>query len=142
MTTTAGHTCSFYIGPIGSFYYQVNDTGSCFLCFYTFDVAFWICHYVFPLFWRDIFLMELLPFFTQNISSKILMELLPLFYLEYFIKNSDGVIAPFLLRIFHQKAYSLQLLLHFEYEFLQAQHAYLFPYEDSHIFTAVWSVHF
>jgi hypothetical protein len=25
MTTTAGH--SFYIGPIGSFYYQVNDTG-------------------------------------------------------------------------------------------------------------------
>jgi hypothetical protein len=26
MTTTAGH--SFYIGPIGSFYYQVNDTGS------------------------------------------------------------------------------------------------------------------
>ena len=28
MTTTAGHTCSFYIGPIGSFYNQVNDTGS------------------------------------------------------------------------------------------------------------------
>jgi hypothetical protein len=27
MTTTAGH--SFYIGPIGSFYNQVNDTGSC-----------------------------------------------------------------------------------------------------------------
>jgi hypothetical protein len=26
MTTTAGH--SFYIGPIGSFYYQVNDTAS------------------------------------------------------------------------------------------------------------------
>ena len=26
MTTTAGH--SFYIGPIGFFYYQVNDTGS------------------------------------------------------------------------------------------------------------------
>jgi hypothetical protein len=26
MTTTAGH--SFYIGLIGSFYYQVNDTGS------------------------------------------------------------------------------------------------------------------
>jgi hypothetical protein len=26
MTTTAGH--SFYIGPIGSFYHQVNDTGS------------------------------------------------------------------------------------------------------------------
>ena len=26
MTTTAGQ--SFYIGPIGSFYYQVNDTGS------------------------------------------------------------------------------------------------------------------
>ena len=26
MTTTAGH--SFYIGPIGSFYIQVNDTGS------------------------------------------------------------------------------------------------------------------
>jgi hypothetical protein len=26
MTTTAGH--GFYIGPIGSFYYQVNDTGS------------------------------------------------------------------------------------------------------------------
>jgi hypothetical protein len=26
MTTTAGN--SFYIGPIGSFYYQVNDTGS------------------------------------------------------------------------------------------------------------------
>jgi hypothetical protein len=26
MTTTAGH--SFYIGPIGSFYNQVNDTGS------------------------------------------------------------------------------------------------------------------
>jgi hypothetical protein len=26
MTTTAGH--SFYIGPIGSFYDQVNDTGS------------------------------------------------------------------------------------------------------------------
>jgi hypothetical protein len=26
MTTTAGH--SFSIGPIGSFYYQVNDTGS------------------------------------------------------------------------------------------------------------------
>jgi hypothetical protein len=26
MTTTAGH--SFYIGPIGSFYYQVNNTGS------------------------------------------------------------------------------------------------------------------
>ena len=26
ITTTAGH--SFYIGPIGSFYYQVNDTGS------------------------------------------------------------------------------------------------------------------
>ena len=26
MTTTAGH--SFYIGPIGSVYYQVNDTGS------------------------------------------------------------------------------------------------------------------
>jgi hypothetical protein len=25
MTTTAGH--SFYIGPIGFFYYQVNDTG-------------------------------------------------------------------------------------------------------------------
>jgi hypothetical protein len=25
MTTTAGH--SFYIGPIGSFYNQVNDTG-------------------------------------------------------------------------------------------------------------------
>jgi hypothetical protein len=29
MTTTAGH--SFYIGPIGSFYYQVNDTGSGFV---------------------------------------------------------------------------------------------------------------
>jgi hypothetical protein len=29
MTTTAGH--SFYIGPIGSFYYQVNDTGSGFI---------------------------------------------------------------------------------------------------------------
>ena len=27
MTTTAGH--SFYIGQIGSFYNQVNDTGSC-----------------------------------------------------------------------------------------------------------------
>jgi hypothetical protein len=26
MTTTAGH--GFYIGPIGSFYNQVNDTGS------------------------------------------------------------------------------------------------------------------
>ena len=26
MTTTAGH--SFYIGPFGSFYNQVNDTGS------------------------------------------------------------------------------------------------------------------
>jgi hypothetical protein len=26
MTTTAGH--SFYIGPIGAFYNQVNDTGS------------------------------------------------------------------------------------------------------------------
>ena len=26
MTTTTGH--SFYIGPIGSFYNQVNDTGS------------------------------------------------------------------------------------------------------------------
>jgi hypothetical protein len=26
MTTTAGH--SFYIRPIGSFYNQVNDTGS------------------------------------------------------------------------------------------------------------------
>jgi hypothetical protein len=26
MTTTAGY--SFYIGPIGSFYNQVNDTGS------------------------------------------------------------------------------------------------------------------
>jgi hypothetical protein len=26
MTTTVGH--SFYIGPIGSFYNQVNDTGS------------------------------------------------------------------------------------------------------------------
>jgi hypothetical protein len=26
LTTTAGH--SFYIGPIGSFYNQVNDTGS------------------------------------------------------------------------------------------------------------------
>ena len=26
MTTTAGH--SFYIGPIGSFYNKVNDTGS------------------------------------------------------------------------------------------------------------------
>jgi hypothetical protein len=26
MTTTAGH--SSYIGPIGSFYNQVNDTGS------------------------------------------------------------------------------------------------------------------
>jgi hypothetical protein len=26
MTTTAGH--SFYIGPIGSFHNQVNDTGS------------------------------------------------------------------------------------------------------------------
>jgi hypothetical protein len=26
ITTTAGH--SFYIGPIGSFYNQVNDTGS------------------------------------------------------------------------------------------------------------------
>jgi hypothetical protein len=26
MTTTAGH--SFYIGPIGSFYNQVNDAGS------------------------------------------------------------------------------------------------------------------
>ena len=26
MTSTAGH--SFYIGPIGSFYNQVNDTGS------------------------------------------------------------------------------------------------------------------
>jgi hypothetical protein len=26
MTTTAGH--SFYIGPIGFFYYQVKDTGS------------------------------------------------------------------------------------------------------------------
>jgi hypothetical protein len=26
MTTTAGH--SFYIGPIGFFYNQVNDTGS------------------------------------------------------------------------------------------------------------------
>ena len=26
MTTTAGH--SFYIGPIGSFYNDVNDTGS------------------------------------------------------------------------------------------------------------------
>jgi hypothetical protein len=26
MTTTAGH--SFYIGPIGSFYNQLNDTGS------------------------------------------------------------------------------------------------------------------
>jgi len=26
MATTAGH--SFYIGPIGSFYNQVNDTGS------------------------------------------------------------------------------------------------------------------
>jgi hypothetical protein len=26
MITTAGH--SFYIGPIGSFYNQVNDTGS------------------------------------------------------------------------------------------------------------------
>jgi hypothetical protein len=26
MTTTAGH--SFYIGPIGSFYNQINDTGS------------------------------------------------------------------------------------------------------------------
>jgi hypothetical protein len=26
MTTTAGN--SFYIGPIGSFDYQVNDTGS------------------------------------------------------------------------------------------------------------------
>jgi hypothetical protein len=104
MTTTAGHTCSFYIGPIGSFYNQVNDTGSCFLCFYTFDVAFWICHYVFPLF----------------LERYILDGVIALFYLEYFIKNSDGVIAPFLLRIFHQKAYSLQLLLHFEYEFLQA----------------------
>ena len=26
LTTTAGH--SFYIGPVGSFYNQVNDTGS------------------------------------------------------------------------------------------------------------------
>jgi hypothetical protein len=26
LTTTAGH--SFYIGPIGSFYNQVNDAGS------------------------------------------------------------------------------------------------------------------
>ena len=28
MTTTAGQSHSFYIGPIGSFYNQVNDTGS------------------------------------------------------------------------------------------------------------------
>jgi hypothetical protein len=35
----------------------------------------------------------------------ILDGLIALFDLEYFIKNSDGVIAPFLLRIFHQEAY-------------------------------------
>jgi hypothetical protein len=28
MTTTAGHSYCFYLGPIGSFYNQVNDTGS------------------------------------------------------------------------------------------------------------------
>jgi hypothetical protein len=41
MTTTAGH--SFYIGPIGSFYNQVNDTGSwgpLVYCSFVFDVDF------------------------------------------------------------------------------------------------------
>ena len=34
MTTTAGH--SFYIEPIGSFYNQVNDTGSCLFTYFMF----------------------------------------------------------------------------------------------------------
>ena len=41
MPTTAGH--SFYIGPIGSFYNQVNDTGSwgpLVYCSFVFDVDF------------------------------------------------------------------------------------------------------
>jgi hypothetical protein len=28
MTTTAGHSFYIHVGPIGSFYNQVNDTGS------------------------------------------------------------------------------------------------------------------
>jgi hypothetical protein len=37
MTTTAGH--SFYIGPIGSFYSQVNDTGSWLFLLYINDIT-------------------------------------------------------------------------------------------------------
>jgi hypothetical protein len=42
MTTTAGH--SFYIGPIGFFYNQVNDTGSWepLVRFFRRDAAIWV----------------------------------------------------------------------------------------------------
>ena len=40
MTTTARH--SFYIGPIGSFYNQVNDTGSWEPLVYNFHLVSWL----------------------------------------------------------------------------------------------------
>jgi hypothetical protein len=61
MTTTAGH--SFYTGPIGSFYNQVNDTGSCIVlvCFcwnrrliwilQTKGWIYWYLSYAFPTHW-------------------------------------------------------------------------------------------
>jgi hypothetical protein len=44
MTTIAGH--SFYIGPIYSFYNQVNDTGSWEPLVLFYYVAFWSCDMV------------------------------------------------------------------------------------------------
>ena len=59
MTTTAGH--SFYIWSIGSFYYQVNDTGSWELLVYLCSPWSWVQN-VFLLHW----LLNFSPYFCQK----------------------------------------------------------------------------
>ena len=62
MTTTTGH--SFYIGPIGSFYNQVNDTGSWEPLVYLCSPCRWVQN-VFLLYW----LLNFSPYFCQKIPT-------------------------------------------------------------------------
>jgi hypothetical protein len=61
MTTTAGH--SFYLGPIGSFYNQVNDTGSWELwCIYVLPGGEYRMFFFYKLYW----LLNFSPYFCQK----------------------------------------------------------------------------
>ena len=71
-TTTAGH--SFYIGPIGSFYNQVNDTGSWEPLVYLCSPWRWVQN-VYLLYW----LLNFSPYFCQKSSknSPYFLRILP-----------------------------------------------------------------